>query len=214
MVPTVKMAVRLTGPKKGKEIELQYDEVSLEIPPPRCDACRTEMYELGLCDEGHVICAKCEQKCAVCDRVSCQACGDSLRVSQKCAQCGRLLCELHAARDDFGLGIYCPEHMTECPSCGKKASGSFVARCERCNQRYCFLCVAAKEKSCSTCRSLKLVAADDADVARVKSQSAFSGKFGKWKAARNRRFTIVEGRAMLAKRVFVFDEKGKLVWEG
>jgi len=214
MVPTVKMAVLLTGRKKGREIELQYDEVSLEIPPPRCDACGTEMKELGLCDEGHLVCGECERKCAVCDRVSCQACAENLRVSDKCAQCGRLLCELHAVRDDFGLGVYCPDHMTECPSCGKKASGSFVARCGRCNQRYCFLCVAAKEKSCSTCRSLTGVSADSADVARVKSQSAFAGKFGKWKAARNRKFTIVEGRAMLAKRTFVLDMEGQLVWEG
>ena len=214
MVPTVKVAVHLAGRRKGSDIELHYDEVSLEIPPPKCDACGTETNELGLCDEGHVICEKCERRCAVCDRVSCQACGDALRVSQKCAQCGRLLCELHAARDDFGLGIYCPDHMTECPSCGKKASGSFVARCERCNQRYCFLCVAAKEKSCNTCRSLTVIAREDSDVARVKSQSAFSGKFGKWKSAKNRRFTIVEGRAMLAKRTFVLDEEGKLVWEG
>jgi hypothetical protein len=214
MVPTVKMAVRLTGRNKGGEIELQYDEVSLEIPPPKCVACGTEMTELGLCDEGHVICAKCEQMCAICDRVSCQACEEIFRVSQKCAQCGRLLCEVHAMRDDFGLGIYCPEHIVDCPFCGKKASGSFVARCERCNQRYCFLCVAAKEKSCGTCRSLTTVAGDDADVSRVKSQSAFSGKFGKWKVAKNRRFTIIEGRSMLARRMFVMDKEGKLVWEG
>ena len=214
MVPTVKMAVHLTGRKKGRELGLQYDEVSLEIPPPKCDACGTEMKELGLCDEGHVVCVRCERKCAVCDRTSCQACAEDLRVSDKCAQCGKLLCELHAVRDDFGLGIYCPDHVVDCPSCGKKASGSFVARCERCSQRYCFLCVAAKGKTCSTCRSLAAVAVDDADVARVKSQSAFSGKFGKWKAAGNRRFTIVEGRSMLAKRTFVLDKEGRLVWEG
>lgn len=214
LVPTVKMAVRLAGRMKSREIELQYDEVSLEIPSPRCDACGAELRELALCDEGHIVCGMCELKCAVCDRLSCKACAEDSRVSEKCSQCGRLLCELHAARDDFGLGIYCPDHMTECPSCGKKASGSFVARCERCNQRYCFLCVAAKGKSCSTCRSLKPVAGDDPDVARVKSQSAFSGRFGKWRAAKNRSYTIVEGKSMLAKRTFVLDKGGKLVWEG
>jgi len=214
LVPTVRMKVRLTGRKKEKEIELQYDEVSLDVPPPACEACGTEMSEPGLCDEGHVICTKCERRCSVCDRTSCQVCVEGLRVSEKCAQCGRLLCEHHALRDDFGLGIYCPDHTTECPSCGKRASGSFVARCERCSQKYCFLCVAAKGKTCSTCRSLAIVAGDDSNVARVRSQSAFSGRFGKWRVAMNRKFTIVEGRSMLARRIFVLDKEGRLIWEG
>ncbi len=214
LVPNVRMAVSFKGGRKSRETELEYDEVSLEIPPMRCEGCDVELKDAGVCDEGHIICARCEQKCALCDRLSCSACAENLQISQKCAQCGRLLCGAHAIRDDYGLGIYCSDHVVDCPSCGKKASGSFVARCGKCSQKYCFLCVGAKEKSCSTCRSLTAVSADDAEVARVKSQSAFSAKFGKWRKAGNRRYTIVEGRSMLAKRTFVLDQDGRLVWEG
>jgi len=214
LVPTVRMAVDFRGSGKGREMELEYDEVSLEIPPTRCQGCDLEMKDVGVCDEGHVICSKCERKCAICDRLTCLACEQGVQITEKCGQCGRLLCASHAVRDDYGLGIYCQDHIVDCPSCGKKASGSFVARCGRCNQKYCFLCVGAKEKSCGTCRSLAAVSTDDAEVAKVKSQSAFSAKFGKWRKAGNRRFTVVEGRSMLAKRTFVLDKDGRLVWEG
>ena len=214
LVPTTAMSVRLTGSGKSREIHLEFDEVGLEIPPPKCEGCGLEIKEIGLCDEGHVTCRDCEKACAFCNHLSCKACGESLVVSQKCAECGRWLCGTHALRDDFGLGMYCPEHIVECSACGKKASHSFVTRCRTCNQKYCFLCVAAKDKSCNTCRSVTATTENDADVKVVKTQSAFAEKYAKWRKAKNRRFVILEGRAMLSRRTFVLDDKGKLVWEG
>ncbi len=214
LVPNTSLQVKLTGTGLTREIGLEYDEVGFDIPPPRCEGCGKDVDEIGLCGGGHVICTRCELSCAFCDRVSCSACTGADKVSQKCAQCGRLLCGAHACKDDFGLGVYCPDDVMECPSCGRNASQSFVARCGKCSQRYCFLCVTKKERTCATCRGFQTAEQGDADVESVRSQSAFAGKFGKWRKAGNRRFTIVEGRSMLARRTFVLDDKRKLIWEG
>jgi len=214
LVPTTSLRVKLSGIGVTKEIGLEYDEVGFDIPPPRCEACGKDVDDVGLCGGGHIICTKCEISCAFCDRVSCGRCTIADKVSQKCTQCGRLLCGAHACKDDFGLGIYCPEDVMECPSCGRNASQSFVARCAKCSQRYCFLCVTKKERTCATCRGLQAIDQNDADVESVRSQSAFAGRFGKWRKAKNRRHTIIEGRSMLSKKTFVLDDKGKLIWEG
>lgn len=215
LVPTVLLTARLTAPGTSKDVKLEYDEIGLEIPPLKCEACSTEMVDVGLCGEGHLVCSKCERVCVVCRRVSCPVCGEASKISKQCTECGRPLCDVHAVKDEFGLGSYCPDHILACPSCGRNASAAFVARCRRCNQKYCFQCVAARgEKVCATCRAMESAGAGDKDVSLVISQSAHAARFSKWRKAANRRFKIVEGKSLLARRTFVLDEKGVLVYEG
>ena len=215
MVPTVLLTARLTASGVSKEIKVEYDEIGLEIPPLRCEGCSTEMVEVGLCAEGHLVCSKCERVCVVCRRVSCPICGEPSAVAKKCAECKRPLCDRHAVKDEFGLGSYCPDHILACPSCGRNASAAFIARCRRCNQKYCFQCMAARgEKVCATCRAMELAGAGDKDVSSVKSQSTDAAKFSKWRKAVNKRFKIIEGKSLLTRRTFVLDENGVLVYEG
>lgn len=215
MVPTVLLAARLTASGASKEIRVEYDEIGLEIPPLKCEACSMEIVEIGLCTEGHLVCGKCERVCVVCRRVSCPICVQPNAVAQKCAECRKPLCDKHTVKDEFGLGSYCPDHILACPSCGRNASAAFVARCKRCNQKYCFQCMAARgEKTCATCRAMELAGAGDRDISLVKSLSTNAAKFSKWRKTVNKRFRIIEGKSLLTHRIFVLDEKDVLIYEG
>jgi len=214
VIPTVSMIVRFVGSARSRDIELDYDSISLRIPPPLCEACSSEVTEFTLCDYGHIACSNCISMCSFCNRVSCLACDEIIQIMSKCDNCGRMMCSKHTIKDEFGLGVYCQDDILECPICGKDASRAFTSKCKKCNQKYCFLCVSSRDAICKTCRNLSTIVQSDDDVLSVKSQSALVGKLGKWKKGNNNKFVIVEGKSLLMKRTFVLDKNGTLLWEG
>ncbi len=214
LVPTTVVVVRLVGQEASREMRLEYDEIGLDVSSQKCEGCERETLDISFCGRGHVVCEHCERTCALCGRISCIACEAAGKPLHACAECSRALCDAHAVGDDIGHGEYCPSHILDCPSCSKNASRAFVARCSKCNQKYCFLCVGKRQRLCATCRALSVVRSSDEDVKLVIKKSVAGAKFTKWSKAKNKRFTIVEGRSLLSKKTFVIDRKGNLVWEG
>ncbi len=214
LVPTTNLVVRLVSQEISRELHLEYDEIGLEVSPQRCEGCERETLDISLCRNGHIVCEGCERTCALCGSISCIACEEAGNPIHVCAECSKVLCDMHVVKDDIGHGEYCPSHILDCPSCSKKTSKAFVARCSKCNQKYCFLCVGKKQRLCATCRALSAVRPSDEDVKLVIKKSVTGAKFAKWSKSKNRRYTIIEGRSLLSKKTFVIDRKGNLVWEG
>jgi len=207
LVPTVTLRVSLANSRASKDLDLEYDAVTLETNRPACESCRAPTGTIHLCSRGHIACDACERRCDFCDEVVCSKCAPE--VLSPCASCIRKGCPDHTFVDEIGRKTYCQDHIHTCAICRRMVGPPYVKPCRVCSQSYCAVCV-EEQGRCTTCRTLAAVADAHKDVARVQ---AFPGapKGVRWLRGQNGEYTILLGKGAVFQHLFVLDSKGALV---
>jgi len=208
LIPTVTLRVRIANPRVSKDLDLEYDAISLETNRPACESCQAATQTVYLCSRGHVACDACDRGCSFCDEVVCSACADE--VLTQCEVCIRKACPDHAFQDAIGRKVYCPEHIHACAICGRMVGPPYVKSCELCEQSYCAVDVEASGR-CATCRGLAAIPATHPDVARVTAAKGEPRNLSRWVRGQNGKFTILVGRGTVFQYLYVLDKSGAVV---
>ena len=133
-------------------VRISYeDEKGLES----CPGC-----ELKFCSENHAKSEIHEEKCDICERITCKECNPDLY--QCNGDCGRILCADCKPRLHCHAG--CDEWRTEnCTDCAVGGSG-YTRTCGECDNDLCKFCdpglthMGTEERACEVCRGV-----DEAD---------------------------------------------------
>lgn len=136
---------------------------------PVCEACFHSSHELEICDQGHIICKPCAQRCGTCHAVICRACelgtcatcGDvSCQACSNQCPCGRCVCSKHTEYCDTH-GPFCSQCSPQCTSgnCKQMVCPTCVRDghvCRRCKRPKCRECVDLHDKcltlTCHDCQ--------------------------------------------------------------
>lgn len=207
LIPTVSLGIRLANARVSKDLELEYDAVSLETNRPACESCRAPSATVYLCSRGHLACDACDRECDFCDNVVCSKC--SPEVLLPCASCIRKGCPDHAFVDEIGRKTYCEDHIHLCAICGRMVGPQYVKQCNVCVQSYCAVCIEQGGR-CTTCRTLEGVPEANEDVARVRSLPGVP-RGVRWLRGGNGGYTVLIGKGTVFQHLFVIDKKGAVV---
>ena len=113
--PTAVVGIR---PQNARgELLLRVDMGRQHVIPPDCVACGSSIRAGYVCDEGHVVCARCAAVCAQCGEWRCAACGEPALAI--CANCGHPIPQPEASQDqnepESPDGVLTARHLDALP---------------------------------------------------------------------------------------------------
>jgi len=208
LIPTVTLRVRIANARASKDLDLEYDAISLETNRPACESCHAATQTVYLCSRGHVACDACDRGCSFCDEIVCSNC--AIDVLMQCEACIRKACPDHTFQDAIGRKAYCPDHIHACAICGRMVGPSYVKTCALCGQSYCAVDVEASGR-CATCRTLTAIPATHPDVARLIAAKGEPRNLSKWVRGRNGKFIILVGKGVVFQYLYVLDKSGAVI---
>ncbi len=116
---------------------------------PVCRGCYHGVDILGICDNGHIVCAGCESSCSGCHARTCRAC-----CVGRCSTCDGILCERCRSVCLCGSEM-CREHRVECAHHGWLCSACVLPCSSKdCTEVVCRVCF-EKGVACARCRRAK-----------------------------------------------------------
>jgi hypothetical protein len=204
-------AVSVSNRGARKEIPLEYDAASLDLPPIACEVCGTPTPEPVLCFGGHLAGPECVRGCDLCDRVHCRTCIATEGAIAACTVCRRSICPDHLEVCALSQRPYCPDHVHTCAICGRTVGPPYMARCQSCEQSYCVVCVRPPAERCATCRGLTQAGPDDPEVAAVRRSDPALAKVSRWRRGSNQRFTVLAAKGLVWGQLVVLDAKGRVL---
>lgn len=137
------------GSAKSK-ITVSFNPLLKKVEDVYCENCGTEMNDIYLCENGHVVCKNClthcescgKDFCKKCIKTRCKLCGAYICDDCKtiCFGCGKVMCKTHTQIDKISGKTYCNKCLTRCERCGNLKIGSYFKKSPRTGVKICEDC--------------------------------------------------------------------------
>jgi len=131
-VPVAVADLTLSDGKQEATVQVLRNRYDGSLQRPHCHVCHSDMTQVALDRNGHLICDDCIQQCNSCQEILCTSCGVAacpVCGQQNCDTCGRL-CWACGERA-------CAEHNSLCPVCGDEVCHACQELCSHCGVRQC-----------------------------------------------------------------------------
>ena len=131
-VPVAVAELTLSDGKREVTVQVLRNRYDGSLQRPRCYVCQTEITQVVLDRNGHIICDGCLQQCSRCQDILCTTCGVAA-----CPVCGQQNCDT-CGRMCWACGERaCAEHSSGCPVCGDEVCHACQEACSHCDTRQC-----------------------------------------------------------------------------
>ena len=188
-----------------------------------CLNCKDELNPCYVCQDG--LCKNCSKKCEFCSKNTCFAhsmvCTHCSKFScyfcaDECEFCSKRFCNesvnpchscnILACNDDSGIcavcsKTFCLNHQKICAICSKIHCNQDATNCEICHCAYSSDCVSGNQ--CHTCRNLKIVPREHAQIKTLIEKYPKYNKEKKWEFGENNQYLIFKIKKFFGSKTIV-----------
>ncbi len=127
--PVYSFKICLEGQGNSKRfIEVNYDPLTKSFSGLDCEGCGKNLARINLCENGHICCEDCLEKCGECGGMFCVKC-----LRRICKVCGRKLCKACVKMCLGCSGVVCATHLRKDCVSGEDRCVSCLRACLRCH---------------------------------------------------------------------------------
>lgn len=147
--PIHELSIELIQNGSLKTLKFSMNLLTKKIRNLDCECCGVAVRNIVMCNENHVICSDCEDKCNICYSDKCKKCLDFVcfecrnsvcsKCIKKCGICKKDYCSLHTKLDFIDDKIICNGCSMKCSSCGLFSSISYFRKID--SKNLCPKCV-------------------------------------------------------------------------
>ncbi len=112
----------------GRLMEVSYDPLTRNFSGLDCEGCSRRLDRINLCENGHVCCEDCLDRCGECGGFFCVRC-----LGRSCGSCGRKLCKGCVKMCLACGGSVCSTHLRKDCVSGEDRCVSCLRACLRCH---------------------------------------------------------------------------------